>query len=147
MEYLIYRSRALVAPASQACRDIVAVSQVNNAGFGLTGFLHAEEGVFLQYLEGPPKPLWRLYDRLHLDDRHEDLVLLGCGDVGARRFEDWRMGYSDAHVLSFAAFTREASFFGSGRDAVGRQALYFLEVACARIDIGIVEPPRVAAGG
>ena len=34
MEYLTYKSTALVAPGSAACRDIVTISQRNNAGLG-----------------------------------------------------------------------------------------------------------------
>ncbi|WGH79587.1 BLUF domain-containing protein [Jannaschia ovalis] len=144
MDYLIYKSTALVAPDSAACRDIVTVSQRNNAGFGLTGFLHAEPGLFIQYLEGPAKPLWALYERLHLDPRHRDLRLLGRGHLDRRRFVDWRMGYSDEQVLSFADFKAQVSVPGPAADAPRDEAIYFLKVACARIDIGIVEAPLVA---
>ncbi len=142
MEYLIYRSKALVAPRSEACRKIVAVSRMNNASLDLTGFLHAEEGLFIQYLEGAPKPLWALYERLQLDHRHTNLVLLGRGKLAKPRFEDWRMGYSDEHVLSFADFKEQVSFLGPVEKASSKQALYFMMAACARIDLGIVEPPQ-----
>jgi hypothetical protein len=145
MEYLIYRSKALVDPGSEACRNIVAVSQINNTSLGLTGFLHAEEGLFIQYLEGAPKPLWALYERLHLDHRHADLILLGRGNLDKPRFEDWRMGFSDDHVLSFVDFKEQVSFFEPVEKASSKQALYFLMAACARIDLGIVEPPQTAS--
>jgi hypothetical protein len=141
MEYLIYRSKALVPPGSEACRSIVAVSQMNNASLGLTGFLHAEEDLFIQYLEGAPKPLWALYERLHLDDRHTDMMLLGRGNLDKRRFEDWRMGYSDDHVISFDDFKERVPFFEPIEKASSKQALYFLMAAYAQIDLGISEPP------
>jgi len=142
MEYLIYKSTALVAPGSAACRDIVTVSQRKNAGLGLTGFLHAEDGLFIQYLEGPPKPLWALYERLHLDRRHEDLVLLGHGDVRKRRFRDWRLGYSEAGVLSFADFLEEVSVVQPGDQTPGLAAIMFLMAASTRIDLGIADAPQ-----
>jgi hypothetical protein len=144
MEYLIYRSKALVTPGSDACRNIVALSQKNNASLGLTGFLHAEEGLFIQYLEGPSKPLWALYKRLHLDERHTNLILLGHGGLGKRRFEDWRMGYSNENVLSFADFKEQVSFFWPIEQASSIQAIYFLMAASARIDLGIVDSPYAA---
>jgi hypothetical protein len=144
MEYLIYKSTALVAPGSDACRDIVTASQRNNAGFGLTGFLHAEDGLFIQYLEGPAEQLWALYKHLHDDDRHRDLVLLGHGALRQRRFRDWRMGYSEADVLSFADFLDEVSAPAADAPTSSADAIMFLMAACTRIDLGIAEPPQRA---
>lgn len=142
MDYLIYKSRALVAPGSLDCRDIVTVSQRNNAGLGLTGFLHAEDKLFIQYLEGPSAPLWTLYRRLHLDHRHEDLVLLGHGEVKRRRFKDWRLGYSEARVMSFADFLDEVSVVDPARQPCGQAAILFLRAASMRLDLGIADPPQ-----
>lgn len=144
MEYLIYKSTALVAPGSTACRDIVTVSQRKNDGLGLTGFLHAEDGLFIQYLEGPPRPLWALYERLHLDPRHADLVLLGHGGLRKRRFRDWRLGYSEAGVLSFADFLEEVSVVRPGGQTPGLDAIMFLMAASTRIDLGIADAPQSA---
>lgn len=144
MEYLIYQSRALVAPSSAACRDIVAVSEENNAYLGLTGFLHAEEDLFIQYLEGAPTQLWALYEHLFLDQRHTDLLLLGHGQLSAPRFEGWSMGYSEVNVLSFADFLEEVSFDKQAAKVSSAEAIYFLLTACARIDLGIVNPPNAS---
>ena len=144
MNYLIYKSTALVAPGSAACRDIVTVSQRNNAGLGLTGFLHAEDGLFIQYLEGPAKPLVALYERLHLDRRHEHLVLLGHGKSTKRRFSDWRLGYSEAGVLSFADFLEEVSMLQPDGQTPGLAAIMFLMAASTRIDLGIADTPQNA---
>ncbi|MFO7757186.1 MAG: BLUF domain-containing protein [Roseovarius sp.] len=146
MEYLIYESTALVAPGSTACRDIVTVSQRNNARLGLTGFLHAEDGLFIQYLEGPSRPLWALYWRLHLDCRHEDLVLLGHGKLRKPRFKDWRLGYSEVNVGSFADFIEEVSVVQPGDQTPGLAAIMFLMAASTRIDLGIADAPQSAWG-
>jgi len=142
MEYLVYKSTALVAPGSAACRDIVTDSQQTNARLGLTGFLHAENGLFIQYLEGPSEPLWTLYERLFLDVRHEDLLMLGHGEVIKPRFEDWSLGYSDINVLSFANFLKEVSFMKRGEHPSGLAAIIFLMSVNARIDLGIADPPQ-----
>ena len=142
MEYLIYKSTALVAPGSAECRDIVSVSQQTNARLGLTGFLHAEQGIFIQYLEGASEPLWALYERLFLDSRHKDLFLLGHGEIGTPRFEDWSMGYSDISVMSFTEFLSEVSFVGRDGQFSGIAAIVFLMSASTRIGLGIVESPQ-----
>ncbi|MBJ3762978.1 BLUF domain-containing protein [Maribius pontilimi] len=141
MQYLVYRSTALVHPASDACRNIVDTSIRNNARVGLTGFLHAEHGCFVQYLEGPSDSLWQLYDRLGHDPRHTDLVLLGHGNVLARRFGDWRMGYSEAGVLSLASFIAEVTGDTDRTRPTEAEAIYFLMAACQRIDLGIAPAP------
>ncbi len=144
MEYLIYKSTAVVAPGSAECRDIVTVSQRANARLGLTGFLHAENGLFIQYLEGASEPLWALYEHLFLDTRHKDLVLLGHGELNRPRFEDWSMGYSDIDVLSFAGFLEEVSFMNRAEHVSGMVEITFLMSASARIDLGMADAPQNA---
>jgi len=108
----------------------------------LTGFLHAEEGLFIQYLEGASEPLWTLYERLFLDVRHENLLLLGHGEVTKPRFEDWSLGYSDINVSSFADFLDEVSFMKRSRQPSCKEAIIFLMSANARIDLEIVDSPQ-----
>lgn len=139
MDYLLYRSTALVSPGSLECQNIVSASRRNNCEHGLTGFLHAENGLFVQYLEGSPTPLWTLYDRLHLDRRHSDLILLGSGTVSKPRFSAWSMGYSSINVLSFKDFLEEVSFRKPPQDASCAEALTFLMAARIRVDLGISE--------
>ena len=87
MEYLVYKSRALVAPGSAACRDIVALSQLSNAYLGLTGFLHAEEGLFIQYLtwfgDGRLKPIAR---------RHAFICERTCNNEGCKNAMNCKVG-------------------------------------------------------
>ncbi len=142
MEYLVYKSTALVAPGSAECREIVTVSQKTNARCGLTGFLHAEQGLFVQYLEGPSESLWTLYERLFLDVRHENLLLLGHGEIAKPRFEDWSLGYSDINVSSFAEFLDEVSSIKLSRKPSCLEAINFLMSANARIDLEIVDSPQ-----
>lgn len=144
MEYLVYKSTALVAPGSAACDDIVAVSQRSNPHLGLTGFLHAEDGLFIQYLEGAPEQLWALYEHISLDLRHTGLILLGHGALNKPRFVGWSMGFSEINVLSFTGFLEEVSFGKQAEAVSSSEAVIFLMAACARIDLGIVDAPRAS---
>ncbi|SHE36010.1 Sensors of blue-light using FAD [Loktanella atrilutea] len=137
MEYLVYRSEALVTPESPECQSIVTISHLKNTLAGITGFLHAEDGVFIQYIEGPAEPLWQLYNRLHSDDRHRNLELLGHGVISRPRFKKWRLGYSQTEIASFRDFMGEVSAEKSLKDASCAEAVYFLMGASVRIDLGI----------
>lgn len=137
MEYLVYRSKALVLPDSASCQSIVAISAMKNLLFGLTGFLHVEDGLFIQYIEGPPRPLWDLYSRLQFDERHTNMKLLGHGELRRPRFRKWSMGYSSSNVMSLKEFMAEATFKKTPEQASCAEAIWFLMGASARIDLGI----------
>ncbi|MCF7700498.1 BLUF domain-containing protein [Loktanella sp. M215] len=141
MDFLLYRSKALVPTPSEAVREIVSLSVIRNAATDLTGFLHAEDGMFIQYLEGPSLALWALYDHLHHDARHRNLTLLAEGTIKRRRFHDWRMGYSARSVMCFADFLNDIYGRSRPEDANGNEALIFLMAVCQRIDLGICEQP------
>lgn len=57
LEYLLYRSTGRIEQFGDDCTNILRVARLRNADLGLTGFLHAEDGVFVQWLEGPAKAL------------------------------------------------------------------------------------------
>lgn len=137
MEYFVYRSEALVSPDSPECQSIVTISHLKNAIAGITGFLHAEDGLFIQYIEGSAEPLWKLYIRLHFDERHQNLELLGQGEITRPRFKKWSLGYSQKDIMSFRDFMAEATIKKSPKDASCSEAVWFLMAASVRIDLGI----------
>ena len=137
MEFLVYRSRALVAPETVEAGEILATALRNNARYGITGFLHHEPGLFIQYIEGPPESLSRLWARIVVDVRHEDAVVIGRGLISHRFFDDWRMGYSHCDVACFLDFLGEAAGKTLLADASVRETVWFLRGACQRLDLGL----------
>ena len=137
MEFLVYRSRALLAPASVEAGAIVATSVRNNARYGITGFLHHEPDLFVQYIEGPPESLARLWSRIRADTRHQDATVIGKGLLSHRFFDDWRMGYSQGDVACFLDFLSEAAGKTILAEASVRETIWFLRGACQRLDLGL----------
>jgi hypothetical protein len=138
MEFLVYRSVPRVAPRSSEARAIVATSVRNNARDGLTGFLHHEPDLFVQYLEGPGGPLAQLWARIAADTRHEAPTIIGKGLIAHRFFADWRMGYSHGDVACFLDFLGEATGKTLLAQASVRETIWFLRGACQRLDLGLV---------
>ena len=66
-----------------------------NQALGLTGCLHFEDGMFFQWLEGPRAGLVQAVDLILADDRHQEITVLDQGALDQRRFQDWRMRFSD----------------------------------------------------
>lgn len=91
---LFYISRSLATP--QEVEDILIRARELNASRQVTGSLMFTGGHFAQVLEGPAVALADTMAAITADRRHEDLRRLIAGDLAARRFGHWSMGYAEA---------------------------------------------------
>ncbi|TYP66973.1 FAD-dependent sensor of blue light [Stutzerimonas stutzeri] len=93
--FVLYRSSARAGLDGSAMQDILRTARHRNQSLGLTGCLHHEDGLFFQWLEGPADGLRKVVASLMDDDRHRDFEILDQGALDHRRFQDWRMRFSD----------------------------------------------------
>lgn len=100
LEYLLYASRLTTAMDYEALKGLLEVSQRNNANADLSGFLHIEGRVVLQYLEGPPVSLRQTVRRIQRDPRHDEFAVLDEGTLERRHFEGWKMALVESTTLS-----------------------------------------------
>lgn len=71
--------------------NILTSSRLNNPKNEVTGNLICHSDLFLQLLEGPPKAINELYDKILLDNRHAEIFKL-CDESSSRRlFASWDM--------------------------------------------------------
>jgi hypothetical protein len=91
---LIYSSAARQPFSADALKALLAKARAANAPLALTGLLLHENSSFLQVLEGSKDAVVSLFERLSLDPRHHRLVKIYEGDLEARRFGDWSMGFA-----------------------------------------------------
>uniref|UniRef100_UPI0013DAEED6 BLUF domain-containing protein n=1 Tax=Stenotrophomonas maltophilia TaxID=40324 RepID=UPI0013DAEED6 len=61
---LVYRSLAVEPPSARALQRILEVARRRNATEGLTGLLVHDQGCFVQWLEGPPEGLDRVWESI-----------------------------------------------------------------------------------
>lgn len=92
LKFLLYRSIPARRTTAQTVQDILQQSRENNPREGLTGFLHVDGEMYLQYIEGHPGPLGRKVRHIQKDRRHQDFLILAEGDLPVRLFPDWAMG-------------------------------------------------------
>ena len=90
LAYLIYASHPFGFDEAML-GGILRVARRNNARDGITGALIVRHDLYLQWLEGPPEALARLYGRILEDDRHLEVAHLDGGPMTERRFGDWLM--------------------------------------------------------
>lgn len=120
---LMYASRATETLRPELLNAILKKSTHNNPTVGVTGVLCFSGDIFLQVLEGGRLQVSRLYNRITLDPRHRDVVLLSYEEIEERSFAGWAMGqvnmsrlnpalllkYSEAAVLDPYAVSGKVS--------------------------------------
>ncbi len=100
LSYCLYRSTATPGIDEDELDQILEKSRDRNQMRGLSGCLHYENGVFFQWLEGPPSTLYPLLGKLQNDGRHINFTVLDQGPLKHRLFKKWQMRFSDRKIAS-----------------------------------------------
>jgi hypothetical protein len=90
----------------------------------VTGCLIFGAGRFAQVLEGEQRVVEEIVHRVARDPRHTDFTVLEQGEVGARRFAGWALGYAgpSLFVQRSIATPVTAALNGSQRGDIGPAA-------------------------
>lgn len=97
LETFVYCSRAAESVGSAEVSRLIEFSQARNAARGITGVLVFGNGVFFQWIEGPPAEVKGLITNLHGDSRHHDIVTLDRSvDKRERLYPHWEMEHVEA---------------------------------------------------
>ena len=96
MKQLLYVSRTSHALDQWELNGILSVSRWNNARAEITGLLLHMEGGFLQFLEGQPSLVDRVFTRIRVDARHWEMRPI-LEREGERLFPGWPMGFVQPH--------------------------------------------------
>lgn len=92
--YLSVFNTGRVDSPLKCLRDIVAISQRNNARAGVTGYLIFDGDGFLQVLEGERDAIDRTFATIERDARHRETRIIGRLTAPDRAFVNWSMaGY------------------------------------------------------
>ncbi|MFI0395295.1 BLUF domain-containing protein [Paracoccus jiaweipingae] len=129
LAFLVYRSETDMPVGGEAVRALLETARRENLRLGLTGILHHEEGIFLQWLEGPEDAVRQVTRRICDDNRHSGMTVLMKGPLDHRRFCDWRMAYSTQEqdsILQWLADRSVSTLAGDDR----RQAIADFLLAC-----------------
>ena len=107
LSHILYRSLGRVDKFVRDCDDILIAARARNLEYGLTGFLHGEDGVFIQWLEGPADALDYVAAMILGDGRHRDITIFGRGQIVERQFPRWAMGFSSGDSALLFDFLAE----------------------------------------
>ena len=117
--FWLYISRAKVPPRSADDGLIYLQARKNNAAFNISGYLHRENGYYVQYVEGPKNALEQLKFIIRWDWRHDSIRTLAEGRISTRRFSEWDMAFSDEETSSFRV--RQIEF--GGETDIGKSSM------------------------
>ena len=110
---LTYASRCADVLGPADVKNILSVSQRNNARLGVTGALCLNNGIFLQQLEGERTTVNGLYHRILQDERHCETAILDFSEITHRQFTGWSMGLLqslDSNRQLFLKYSSSAEF-------------------------------------
>lgn len=92
LETFVYCSRASEGVGDAEVDRLIEFSQHRNVARAITGVLVFGNGVFFQWVEGPPTEVQDLVVSLHGDSRHHDIVELDRRvDTRERLYPAWEM--------------------------------------------------------
>ena len=77
---------------SEEIEKILVSYQKNNPSLDITGVLLYSDSKFIQMVEGNSKVILELYDKIKLDNRHCNAVMISYGLIKERTFPSWHMG-------------------------------------------------------
>ena len=94
---IVYCSRNAIGRdvAGRDLDQILEAARRNNAQVGVTGALLYSKGFFAQVLEGPFEAVQQVFERIQIDHRHTDVVILTAENASDRNFADWDMAYAE----------------------------------------------------
>lgn len=91
LSQLIYVSVRAASCDEIEMQKILASCVKNNKNIAITGLLLYSETKFIQYLEGEYREIMSLYDKIKLDARHKNVIMISGGPLAARHFPSWQM--------------------------------------------------------
>ena len=127
---LTYASRCAHVLGPADVKNILSVSQRNNARLGVTGALCLNNGIFLQQLEGERTTVNALYHRILQDERHSETAILDFSEITHRQFTGWSMGLLqslDSNRQLFLKYSSSAEFDPYSMSTVSLRS-FFAEV-------------------
>lgn len=119
MIHLIYASVETQAFSSAQLTELLQKARVKNEDLHMTGMLLYSDGNFFQVLEGEPDSVDGMYQKLHLDKRHQQLTMIVREPIAKRYFADWSMGFSSVTPEELRQVDGLNDFFRDGSCFVG----------------------------
>lgn len=92
---VIYVSTAVRLLTSDDLSTLLIDARAYNKDVNVTGALIYRDGTFLQYFEGAPADVDKVYQRIKSSRLHKGLIELFHDEIHERQYEGWYMGFTE----------------------------------------------------
>lgn len=92
LSQLVYVSNRKPTCTEEEIEKILASCKKNNPALNITGVLLYSNTKFIQLVEGDAKVITGLYDKIKMDARHSNPMMLSYGPIKEKSFPSWHMG-------------------------------------------------------
>lgn len=92
LSQLVYVSNRKPSCTQEEIDKILASCKKNNPALNITGILLYSDTKFIQLVEGDAKVIMQLYDKIKLDSRHSNTMMISYGPIKDKAFPSWHMG-------------------------------------------------------
>jgi hypothetical protein len=114
---LIYMS-SLITDEPEIVSAILESSVRNNQRRDVTGMMLCADGNVMQVLEGEQEAVLETFQSIQSDARHRGIFLLIEGEIAARNFVSWSMGFRRISKADLEKFPVAAQVFRASQEEV-----------------------------
>jgi len=105
LSQLIYVSTRNASCSDDDIQKILEASNRKNGKLDITGVLLYSRNKFLQVLEGEKDLILELYNKIKLDERHKNVIMISLKGIEQRYFPSWQMGSKNMESQSYEFIT------------------------------------------
>jgi hypothetical protein len=91
---LVYVSTKRREITEDDLKNILNTARTFNPTASITGMLLYRDGFFMQALEGEEDDVKGLFQKIALDERHKNVLMIYSTSIEERTFSDWSMGFN-----------------------------------------------------
>ena len=95
LSQLVYVSNRKPNCTSEEIENILASCKKNNPPLNITGVLLYSDKKFIQLVEGESDVIMPLYDKIKLDPRHSNTMMISYSPIKQKSFPSWHMATKD----------------------------------------------------
>ncbi|WP_166435203.1 BLUF domain-containing protein [Christiangramia sabulilitoris] len=93
LKYISYISRQAHILNDANLESLLTNCRKKNTERNITGLLISYKGHFIQYIEGEPDKIDKLFGKIKKDPRHYEVVELASDHITQRQFSNWSMAF------------------------------------------------------
>ena len=102
LKTICYISDSRINKSITDFNNLIEKAKINNAKNNITGILVYRNNNFLQVFEGAPETVDTIFDKIRMDQRHQNIFKIIDTSIDQRIFEEYKFGFtvvSDKNAL------------------------------------------------